>query len=203
MAEGITLATAITIRPIVRLHRILTLTIAVLVTSCVPMVASDQRSSAADAGNSVNSTICLEQRTRGESQKWGSSFCLWIDRLQIIHFLACIFCVGYFPLGTFTDIATNVDDKNLVCHVYFTQMHVVKHFLRARLPHLFIAGMPKQAYADDNTAFQCQSFLNFKKLFLETGASAKCDDFVVLYHFNTFGNYTLPSTLSSAPHSDW
>ena len=57
-----------------------------------------------------------------------------------------------------------------------------------RFPHLFIAGMPKQTYADDNTAFQCQSFLNFKKLFLETGASAKCDDFVVLYHFNTFGH---------------
>ena len=28
-----------------------------------------------DAGNSVNSTICLEQRTRGESQQWGSSSC--------------------------------------------------------------------------------------------------------------------------------
>ncbi len=128
---------------------------------------------------------------------------LWIDRFKIIHLLACIDGVSYLTSGTFTDIATNVDNKNLVCHVDFAFVHVIKHLLSARFPHLFIAGMPKQAYADDNTAFQCQSFLNFKKLFLETGASAKCDDFVVLYHFNTFGNYTLPSTLSSAPHSDW
>ena len=65
MAEGITLATAITIRPIVRLHKILAVTTAVQVTSCVPMVASDQRSSAADAGNFWKLSICLERGLAG------------------------------------------------------------------------------------------------------------------------------------------
>ena len=66
MAEGITLATAITIRPIVRSHKILTLTTAVLVTSCVPMVANDQRSSTADAGNFRKLSICLVKGLAGD-----------------------------------------------------------------------------------------------------------------------------------------
>ena len=37
-------------------------------------------------------------------------------------------------------------------------MHVVKHLLCARFPNLFIAGMPEQAYADDNIADGMDSF---------------------------------------------
>ena len=92
---------------------------------------------------------------------------LWIDRFKIIHLLACIDGVSYLTSGTFTDIATNVDNKNLVCHIDFAFVHVIKHLLSARFPHLFIAGMPKQAYADDNTPFQCQPFLNFKNCSLK------------------------------------
>ena len=80
MAEGITLATAITIRPIVRLHKILAVTTAVLVTSCAPMVASDQKSSAVDAGNSGNSLYASKEDLRGISEmgflvlRYGLSF---------------------------------------------------------------------------------------------------------------------------------
>ena len=63
--------------------------------------------------------------------------------LQIIHFLASLLSVGYFPFSTLTDIATDIDDKYLVCHIDLAQMHIIKHFLRARFPHLFIAGMPE------------------------------------------------------------
>ena len=84
MAEGITLATAITIRPIVRLHKILAVTTAVQVTSCVPMVASDQRSSAADAGNFRKLSICLERGLAGNLSNGVPRFALWI-KLQIIQ----------------------------------------------------------------------------------------------------------------------
>ena len=55
MAEGITLATAITIRPIVRLHKTQAVTTAVLVTS-------------ADAGNSGNSLYASKEDLRGISE---------------------------------------------------------------------------------------------------------------------------------------
>ena len=42
--------------------------------------------------------------------------------------------------------------------------------------------MSEQPYADYNAAFQRQPFLNFHVLLLETGASAKCNDLIVLYH---------------------
>ena len=64
--------------------------------------------------------------------------------LQIIHFLASLLSVGYFPFSTLADIATDIDDKYLVCHIDLAQMHVVKHLLCDRLPHLFIAFCPNR-----------------------------------------------------------
>jgi hypothetical protein len=42
--------------------------------------------------------------------------------------------------------------------------------------------MSEQANADDYAAIQRQLFLGFYELFLEAGASAKRDNFVILYH---------------------
>ena len=78
--------------------------------------------------------------------------------LQIIHFFASLLSVGYFPLGTFADIAIDINNKNLICHVDFPKVHVIKHLLCTRFPNLFIAGMPEQAYADDNIADGMDSF---------------------------------------------
>ena len=71
MAEGITLAMAITIHPIVRLHKTLAVTTAVLVTS-------------ADAGNFRKLSICLERGLAGNLSNEVPLFALWI-KLLIIH----------------------------------------------------------------------------------------------------------------------
>ena len=81
---------------------------------------------------------------------------------------------------------SKIDDKDFICHVDFTQMHVIKHFFCAKFPNFFIAGMSEQPYADDNAAFKRQPFLNFHILLLETSTSAESDNFVVLYHLTKF-----------------
>ena len=106
--------------------------------------------------------------------------------LQIIHFFTSLLSVCYLTFGTLANVATDIDDKDFVCHVDFTQMHVIMHFLCASFPHLFIAGMSEQANANDNAAFKRQPFLNFHVLLLETGASTEGNDFVVLYHLTKF-----------------
>jgi len=78
-----------------------------------------------------------------------------LDCEEFLRRLACLLSVGYFSPGTLANVATDINDKNLISHVNLAQMHIIKHFLRARLPHLFIAGMPEQANTDDNAAFEC------------------------------------------------
>ena len=102
--------------------------------------------------------------------------------LQIVYLLTGLGGIGNLTLGTLTDVATDIDDKYLVCKVYLSQMHIIEHFLSARFPNLFITRMSEQTDTDDNAAFQRQPFLDFKELILETGTSAKRDDFVILYH---------------------
>ena len=63
--------------------------------------------------------------------------------LQIIHFLASLLSVGYFSLGTLANVAADIDDKDLICHVDFPKVHVIKHLFCTRSPHLFITGMPE------------------------------------------------------------
>ena len=75
MAEGITLATAITIRPIVRLHRILTHTTAVQVTS-------------ADAGNFRKLSICLAKGLAGDLRNevpfFAERICGFVDYISVV-----------------------------------------------------------------------------------------------------------------------
>ena len=75
MPEGITLATAITIRPIVRLHKTQAVTTAVQVTS-------------ADAGNSGNSLYASKEDLRGISEMGFPAFVntgvLFTDRIDTL-----------------------------------------------------------------------------------------------------------------------
>ena len=101
---------------------------------------------------------------------------------QIINFLTCLLCISNLASGALADIAADIDNIDFIGHVDFAEVHVIKHFLCARFPYLFIAGMPEQTYADDNTPLQGQSFLSFHELLLETGTATECDNLIVLYH---------------------
>ena len=45
--------------------------------------------------------------------------------LQIIHFLASLLSVGYFPFSTLADIATDIDDKYLGTSIYCSLKRVL------------------------------------------------------------------------------
>ena len=52
----------------------------------------------------------------------------------------------------------------------------------SRRPHFIVAAAPEESDGDYNVAFEGQSLLRLKKLFLETRAAAECYDFVFADH---------------------
>ena len=91
---------------------------------------------------------------------------------------------GIFDLapGAAADVASDIDDEDLVCHVDLALVHVVQHLFGAFRPDFIISGMAEETDADDDVSLKRQALLGFDELVLEAGAPAKSDDFVFAYH---------------------
>ena len=89
-----------------------------------------------------------------------------------------------FAPGATPNVAPDVDDEDFVRHFDLALMHVVQHLLCPFAPHLVIAGVPKESYANDNISLKGQTLLCFNELVLETRAAAESYDFVWALHLN-------------------
>ena len=70
-------------------------------------------------------------------------------------------------------VAAHVDYVDGIRHIYLAFMHVVEHLLGAFRPHLVISGMPEEAYADDDIAFEGEALLRLKELLFKARAAAE------------------------------
>ena len=71
--------------------------------------------------------------------------------------------------GAGADIATDVDDIDLIGHVDLALVHIVQHLLGTLGPDLIVAAMAEQTDADDDVALEGKALLSLKELLLETG----------------------------------
>lgn len=90
----------------------------------------------------------------------------------------------YLVPGARTYISSYIDDKYLIGHVNFPQMHVIKHCLRTFCPHFIVSAMTEQTDGDYDVTFKSQAFLSGKIFVFELRAAAEGYDFVFIYHSN-------------------
>ena len=104
-----------------------------------------------------------------------------LNQLQIPHSLSGSFRVLDFSTRTGTNISTDIDYKDLVGHINLPFMNVVQNLLDAFCPYFDVAGMTKEANADDNVPLQSQALLSLQESIFEPGAAAEGDDFIFFY----------------------
>ena len=99
-----------------------------------------------------------------------------------------IFSLGIcdFSPSALTDVATDVDDEDLVGHVDLAFVHVVKHGLGAFCPYLIVSAVTEQTNRDYDISFKRQSLLCFKIFLLELRAAAQGYYFVFADHGDVF-----------------
>ena len=86
-------------------------------------------------------------------------------------FAGCL-CVFYLGSCTVSNITSDIDYKDFVCHIDLALVHVIKHFLGSIGPNLIIPRMAEKANADYYVSFQRQPLLYFQKSIFELCASA-------------------------------
>ena len=102
--------------------------------------------------------------------------------LQVYDLFAIPGSVVNLRARAITNIASDIDDIDGIRHVYLALVHVIQHFLRPFRPDFLISGMAEKAYADDNVAFQGETFLSLKELVIEACATAEGYDFELSDH---------------------
>ena len=109
----------------------------------------------------------------------GWSMGLW--GFQIIYFFAVGFGVFYFAAGALADVATHVDDIDAVGHVDFSFVHIVEHFLGPFRPDFIVSAVAEKNNADDDIAFEDETFLGLMEQLLEACASTQGYNRILFY----------------------
>ena len=90
--------------------------------------------------------------------------------------------IGDFTARAFADVASDVDDEDLVRHIDFPLVHIVEHSFGAFCPDLLVTTVTEQTDRNDDVAFKGQTLLSFKILLLELRAAAEGYYFVFTDH---------------------
>ena len=107
---------------------------------------------------------------------------LHLPWLQVPDRLAGRLCIRNLGPGAGSDIAADIDYEDLVSHIIFPLVHIIKHFLGTLTPDLIIAGVTEEADADDDIPLQSQAFLRLNESIPEPGAAAKSNNFIFSNH---------------------
>lgn len=108
---------------------------------------------------------------------------------QVFHTNSLRLGIRNLIAGAFADVAANVDDEDLICHVDLAFMHVVEHGFGAFSPYFVVSAVSEQSDGDDDVAFKGQALLCFQVLFLELRAAAEGYYFVFADHGLLFNVY--------------
>ena len=89
----------------------------------------------------------------------------------------------YFASGTGTNIATNVNNIDRICHVDFSLVHVIEHLFCAFSPDFIITTVTEKPYTNDNITCKSKTLLRFQELLLEARTATEGYYGIIADHF--------------------
>lgn len=106
--------------------------------------------------------------------------------IKVFYNLPISLGVFYFRTCAFSNITTDIDDINTVCHVNLSFVHIVQHLFGAHGPDFLVATVAEEADADDDVTGEGKTLLRFQECILETRTAAKGYDGVFADHFSNY-----------------